>query len=187
MERQPVSETLICEKLLDMMETIPFQRIKVTEFVKYAGISRSAFYVYFDSIYAVVQKIEDDFISGLTVEDEVLFPDAKTYRADKPSPHTIAKAEYIKKNLQLVRILTGKNGDPAFQARMANRSWRIFQKKTAGLTKLSDPEKKLLSEYMTGGQFNLYRWYATHESEISVYEMAILLERITAQVLQLLH
>lgn len=74
MQWQSASEKLICEKLLDILEITPFQTIKVTEFVRFAGISRSCFYLYFDSIYSVVQKLEDDFIEGLTEENQVIIP-----------------------------------------------------------------------------------------------------------------
>lgn len=186
MQRQSVSEELICERLLDMIETVPFQKIKVTEFARFANISRSSFYVYFDSIYAVVQKIEDDFIEGLTNENCILLPRTSRRSLNAIESSTIVKVEYIRKNLRMLCILTGKNGDPAFQARMANRTWRIFKQQYADKSKLSNEEKKLICEYMCGGQLNLYRWYANHENEISIYEMGALLENLTIKVLSLL-
>lgn len=39
---------------------------------------------------------------------------------------------------------------------------------------------------MCGGQLNLYRWYANHENEISIYEMGALLEKLTSKVLSLM-
>lgn len=186
MQRQAVSEKLICDKFLDMIETTPFQKIKVTEFVQFAGISRSSFYVYFDSIYSVVQKMEDDFIEGLTEDNRMVLPRLSDYSSNVIDPNTIVKVEYIRQNLRMIRILTGENGDPAFQARMANRTWRIFKKQYAGRSKLSEAQKKLICEYMCGGQLNLYRWYANHENEISIYEMGALLEKRTSKVLSLM-
>lgn len=186
MQRQAVLENLICEKLLDMIETTPFQKIKVTEFVQFAGISRSSFYVYFDSIYSVVQKMEDDFIEGLTESNHMLPSHLLTHSSRSIHPNTIVKVEYIRKNLRMIRILTGENGDPAFHVRMANRTWRIFKQQYAERSKLPDAEKKLICEYMCGGQLNLYRWYANHENEISIYEMGVLLEKLTAKVLSLM-
>ena len=186
MQRQQVSEILIEEKLLDMMKTTPFQKIKVTEFVEFAGISRSSFYVYFDSIYSVIQKMEDDFISGLTDEDEMSVPISEGDYTGGFDPKTIAKVEYIRNNLRMIQILTGENGDPLFQARMANRTWRIFRKRYANRSKLPESQQKLICEYMCGGQLNLYRWYANHAEETTIYEMGILLEKLTSRVLSLL-
>jgi AcrR family transcriptional regulator len=47
------TEAYICAKFLDLVETKPFYTIKVKELAEYASISRSTFYLYFDSIYAV--------------------------------------------------------------------------------------------------------------------------------------
>ena len=126
--------------------------------------------------------MEDDFVDGLSAEDETVVPMASDFSSMGISPATIAKAEYIRTNLRMIRILTGDNGDPMFQARMANRTWRIFSQRFTG-AKVSEPEKKLICEYMSGGQLNLLRWYASHTDEMSVYEMAMLLEKLTARVL----
>lgn len=186
MQRQAVSERLIEEKLLDMMETTPFQKIKVTEFAAFAGISRSSFYVYFDSIYSVVQKMEDDFIDGLTEDSQTVLPRLSDYSSNGIDPNTIVKVEYIRRNMRMIRILTSENGDPLFQARMTNRTWRIFKQQYAAQKKFSEAQKKLICEYMCGGQLNLYRWYVNHPDEVSVYEMGMLLERLTSKILSLL-
>ena len=186
MQWQSASEKLICEKLLDILEITPFQTIKVTEFVRFAGISRSCFYLYFDSTYSVVQKLEDDFIEGLTEENQVIIPHFSDYSSNRIDPRTIEKVEYIRQNIRTIRILTGENGDPSFQMRMANRTWRIFRKQFAHCTKLSESQKKLVCEYMCGGQMNLYRWYANNENEISIYEVGTLLEKLTSKILSLL-
>ena len=186
MHRQPVSEKLIEEKLLDMMETTPFQKIRVTEFVAFAGISRSSFYVYFDSIYSVVQKMEDDFVDGLTEDSQTVLPRLSDYSSNGINPNTIIKVEYIRQNMRMIRILTSENGDPLFQARMTNRTWRIFRQQYASQKKFSEAEKKLICEYMCGGQLNLYRWYVNHPDAISVYEMGSLLDKLTSKILSLL-
>ena len=112
MPRVVDKETLICEKLIEMMEDTSFFDIKVTDFVKFAGVSRSMFYLYFNSLYDVLQKIEDDFIDGLLSEKEVV-SSTKIKRDNKIDSTIIAKTEYIKKNKKILRVLTGKNGDPS--------------------------------------------------------------------------
>lgn len=185
--QQPYLETFICEKLLDMIELIPFQKIKVTEFVKFAGISRSSFYVYFDSVYSAVQKIEDDFIEGLTEDGHIILPQPSAH-ADESNmdPRLLSKVEYLHKNLRMIRILTGENGDPTFQVRMANRTWRLIHKQYAHKSHISEARRKMMCSYLCGGQLNLLRWYANHEEETSMYEMGILLEQLTLQTLSLM-
>lgn len=189
--RQPYLETFICEKLLDMIELVPFQQIKVTEFVKFAGISRSAFYVYFDSIYSVIQKIEDDFMAGLIGESHFVFLRASDFFTSSENggnidPNLLHNIEYIRKNLRMIRILTGENGDPAFEVRMANRTWRILHNHYAHKSHVNEAKKRLMCAYLCGGHLNLLRWYANHEDEISIYEMGTLLEELTMKLLSLM-
>ena len=183
MKKQSAIEQLICNKLLEMIETKPFQKIKVTEFVEFCGISRSSFYLYFDSIYAAVQKIEDDFIDGLTNEEDMSGNDLKSSRKTAVNPATLKKAEYISNNIKVIKALTGPNGDPSFIARVSNRTWRIFKKRYENDTFHTETEKKEICEYMCGGQVNLFHWYVNHQEETSVYEFAIMLDRITSTVL----
>lgn len=186
MTRNINTEELICQKLIEMMETTPIYKIKVTNFVEFAGISRSSFYVYFDSIYAVLQKIEDDFFDGLSSEEYLLVMDSYSGKAGTMNPVLIRKVEYLKNNIDLLRVLTGPNGDPSYQARLANRTWRLFKEKHKNC-KAPKAQMRLACEYMCGGQWNLYRYWTTHEDQLDVYEMADMLERLARSVGKVLY
>ena len=50
MPRLSPTENLIYATTIKMMETTPFEKIKIVDLVKKAGISRSAFYNNFSSV-----------------------------------------------------------------------------------------------------------------------------------------
>jgi AcrR family transcriptional regulator len=75
MLRKSDTETIIIEKFLELMRQKSCFKIKVTELIKLANISRSSFYDYFDSIYDVIQSIEDNFILGGPNEKNISFSD----------------------------------------------------------------------------------------------------------------
>lgn len=166
MLRNPDPEGYMCDKLLDMMEDVPFYKIKVTEFCRFAGVSRSAFYAHFDSIYDVIQKIEDDFFDGLVAEDEFTL-DAVTGATNREITQELMRntSEYLQKNLRVSRILLGENGEPSFSARLGTRIRRITER-LIGETgiDISPEQRRLLVEYATGGQLAAARYIATHSN-----------------------
>jgi AcrR family transcriptional regulator len=183
MPRVVDKETLICEKLIEMMEDTSFFDIKVTDFVKFAGVSRSMFYLYFNSLYDVLQKIEDDFIDGLLSEKEVV-SSTKIKRDNKIDSTIIAKTEYIKKNKKILRVLTGKNGDPSFSARMTNRNWRLLKNSLDDNMKYSENEKRLLAEYMSAGQSQALYWWVNRENAMDIYDVLLFIESITMSLVR---
>ena len=167
------TEDYIAEKLVDMMEETPFQKIKVTNFVQFADISRSTFYMYFDSIYDVMQKIQDDFINNWVAEDELnlaaLKRINKSWNAEKQLDFMFKRSiEHLKKNLRLYRILCSRNGDPSFQSRLINRSRRVFLKLIReSKNNFTPAQEKMLSYYWAGGQWNIIQCWANNSDEIS--------------------
>lgn len=123
MLRNTNTEEYICKKLLEFMNESPFVKMKVTEFVRFANISRTSFYNYFDSLDDVIQKLEDDLINGLDDVNSVDMLEIKTGK----SPKLIKALEFISENLNTYRLLAGANGDPYFQIKLANCSSRIMQ------------------------------------------------------------
>ena len=169
MEKEAKSvEKLICDTLLEMLETQPYYTVKVTDLVNKAGISRSCFYVYFDSIYAVLQKIEDDFLE--------LFPEADSTVSVARERHKRDDGEMWENDLDiLVRlkdhrriycILTGPNGEPSFGVRLRNRMIRIHDR-TSLATNPHTPEsqRKLLSIFFAGGKFAVMDYWNHHADQ----------------------
>ena len=171
-------KSLICEKLLDLMEEQSFFSIKATAFIAYAGISRSTFYFYFDSLYDVLQMIEDEFMEGLLPESEIV----ETARAKQPTKlgaSFISKVDYIERHKRTIRILTGENGDPSFVPRLINRNKRINREGLRGSSKLDADGIELMAEYMAAGQVQALKWWAASEDGMELCDVLRALERNT--------
>lgn len=169
-------EALICEKLVDMMEDKSFFDINVKEFTQFAGIGRSTFYWHFESLYDVLQKVENDFIDGLLPEQQV----AQTARVGKPEALTAAlasKVAYIERNKRLLRILVSENGDPSFAARIINRNKRIVRGSLEQNRTVNHAKIEVMAEYISAGQFQALTWWVTHDSEMDLLDLLLTLER----------
>ena len=66
-----LTQKMICNELLKLMEKKPYYKIKVTELVENLGIHRQTFYLHFDSVPDALDQIENEFISGLYDEYEI--------------------------------------------------------------------------------------------------------------------
>ena len=168
MLRGPVTDKYICDKFLEMMENKSCFSIKVTELIKYANIGRSTFYVHFDSIDDLIQKIEDDFLAGLPDAESVSFLQTK----ENAINFRKAIVKYVKKNANVVRAFLGPYGDPAFQIKVKNRVSKkldaYYINNDAWSPNLSDGEKKLILEFIAGGRQQMGIWWILNGDEVSI-------------------
>lgn len=165
-------ERLIKEKLLEVLETTPYNKIKVRDFADYAGISRSTFYFYFNSIDEAISDIEDQCIGRL--------PDAKALATSlavkvpkcsyAPADAVISLNKRMSKQLNVFRVLSGPNGRPQFQQKLYDRLLEI-NTMYYGVSKVSEKYLELTTEFFSGAQWYLYRWWANHADEVTCEEM----------------
>lgn len=180
------TKAYIQDKLLDLMETKPFYNIKVTEFVRFAEISRSTFYAHYDSIFDALQEMEDGFIEelGLRGYDLKRAASAKERSDVEPIIHAI---EAIGNNLRKFRILTGTNGDPRFTAKLE----RVFRKQVydvAGIIGTDGSKKQLDLTAAALGSSSLaaYQWWANHPDEYTKQDILIYSLQFIGGVLEML-
>jgi hypothetical protein len=164
--RDDTTADYICGRMIDLIETRPLYCIKITEFVKFANIGRSTFYMYFDSVYDVLQKVEDEFFDvALQVDSydpmtDLLVDDDATVRSLGPV------MRHLQENLRLIRILSGPNGDPAFEARMVNYIRNLgMQFSKVHNNAISSEEQRGLSAFVAGGAMAALKWWANHEND----------------------
>ena len=161
MRKQRITEKYICDKLIEMMEQASFNKIKLVDFQKYCGISKSTFYIYFDSIYSVIQKVEDGIFNDLATLNE------ESPESTKASP--LARGRKMKNYLSVFRILCGPNGEPAFQARLISHFKDQINRMLCVLPlNISEEENALIVEHIANGQVSMLKWWAFHEDEISL-------------------
>lgn len=176
-------EKNICDTLIDMMEAKSFFDISVSDLVKAAKVSRSSFYLYFNSIYDVLQKIEDEFTEGLMSVQEVA-DHVSRERHRQFDQSVINRAEYIKKNKKILKVLTSENGDPSFLAKLTNRNKKIVKVHLKEKVKYSNAELKILSEYMAAGQLQAFKWWVNHEEEMDIYDTLLFVEDLTRKLIK---
>jgi len=179
------TEQLIQKTLLDMMENKSFFSIKVVELAEKAGISRGLFYIYFDSIYDVLQKIEDDYIKGLPGEQRVLNGIRNRAEEDDGSLGEFKRKSYqfALDNMRVYRLLSGPNGDPSFYHKLKNRVIRVTQEAVGeGATKKDDNYKKLAAAFLAGGNVAIFDWWAHNSCGVDSKEFSEIAENLYTDI-----
>ena len=169
------TERKICDAMLSLMKEKPFDKIKVTEVANMAHISRSTFYMYYDSLYDALQALEDDFIAH--------FIDEKEVGIQIDNRQVIDNFAYVRDHMDIFDVLTGANGDPSFTARMTNRSKRILAKiAKESHSSLNETQIMMINQFTMSGKIQLFRWWSEHKNEISVNEIIYIMELLNQSI-----
>ena len=105
-------------QVLEALKTTHIHRIQVKAITDALGISRSTFYLYYDSVYAVLQNIEDVFFEGLEKVNAPFwrYPLKQEYMT-QPHPVLLDILHYLRANREVSNVLRGPFGEPMFQVR----------------------------------------------------------------------
>lgn len=181
MLRESETENLICQAVLKLMQQKSYMNITVKDIVTTANVGRSTFYLYFNSKYDVIQKIEDTFIDDLIEMSD-------SYRGKYPESITYKTLSYIQDHMDVFRALSGPYGDPYFQSRFERAFSDIFERRPTRVsgTRISEAELRLLYEQIAGGRWAMYKWWAFHEDAISIDEVVKLIQQINVQIYSLM-
>lgn len=168
----------IRDQLLEMMKTQDVGAIKVTALADGAEVSRSTFYTYYDSVYAVLQDIEDryfrDFGRAMAPTAELQFDDRYF---DEPAPMVVAALEYLHSQQDLVAVLRGAHGDGVFQYR-GRRVIRqtLYDKAIAERYIPMDSEQA--AAFWVGGMEEAIADWMRNEPELEPQRLALILYRL---------
>ena len=166
MDQSSPARDRICNAMLDLMETRPFEEVSITELCKRAGVSRTSFYRFFDSVYDVLQAIEDAYSHEIPGERAATSSLSEHLRpADARDYSETEFAEVIAQNFRVYRLITGANGDPSFKARMRNRVTRTMQQALEPALG-TGPRAQAAATMLAGTRMYAMDWWAAHATEV---------------------
>ena len=179
-ERKP-TEFLIRDTLIEMMSEMPFSSIRVKDLVERAHINRSTFYAYYDSLYSVLQQIEDDFFAGFAGSASLT---AESRYLEDSSPIIVKNLDYFKASAPTLQALLGNYGDPAFQARFTRLLCLQLEKFSPGL-KNATGKSKVIRDYIAAGQLSTLKILSFSRDELDSEELARMVHIIAKTLLDL--
>ena len=117
------TRSAIREALTEMLAVKPIGKITVQELIDRANICRTTFYAHYEDIYNLLSEVENDILSEIREGLEGL--DQAPIRVEEQYPAIEAVVEVYARHENLIRLLNGPNGDPAFDARLQDTIYHL--------------------------------------------------------------
>ena len=172
------AKKLIQKQVLEMLKTTDIHSIQVKALADAIGISRSTFYIYYDSAYSVLQDIEDEYFSGLQAANATFwyYPLKKEYMSE-PHPILLNVLKFLEKHRDVSNTLRGPHGEVMFQLRCR----KVLQQSLCPepLMKVYYPEDTdLRISYIMGGHIEVLQTWLSDNCPIPAEEIAVKLYRL---------
>ena len=168
----------IRQQVLEALKTTDIHNVQVKAITDALGISRSTFYIYYDSAYSVLQDIEDEFFSGLQAANATFwyYPLKKEYMQE-PHPILLNILKYLKENRDVSNTLQGPYGEVMFQIRCRKcLQQSLFPEP---LMKAYFPEDTELNvSYLMGGHLEILQNWMRNDCPIPEEELTVKLYRL---------
>jgi AcrR family transcriptional regulator len=168
----------IRQQVLESLKTTDIHNIQVKAITDAIGISRSTFYIYYDSAYSVLQDIEDEYFDGLQAANATFwyYPLKKEYMSE-PHPILLNVLQYLKANREISTTLRGPYGEVMFQLRCR----KVLQQSLCpeALMKAYYPEDTDLHiSYIMGGHIEVLHTWLNSDCPTPAEEIAVKLYRL---------
>lgn len=159
-------------QLINMMKSAPITKIKVKGICDALQISRSTFYLYFDSAYSVLQEIEDEYFEGL----QNIHVNFWKYKLDpkyceEPHPLFLQSLTYMHDNRDISNILWGPYGDPVFQLGCKRMLKEAFFPKSKSV-ELFPYDTELHVNFIIGGHMEIINLWLKNDHGVSPASLA---------------
>ncbi|MCI2062403.1 MAG: TetR/AcrR family transcriptional regulator [Eubacteriaceae bacterium] len=109
--RVKLTKKMIKDAYLELLEQYPSEKISVTDICKAADVNRSTFYMYYDDIVSLRQKIENEVLEQLPGASEAADPLASQHQLLDTLERFF---NYIRENQRLFRILLLQSDSKSF-------------------------------------------------------------------------
>lgn len=170
----------IQKQLLEIMKVKNVNTIKVREVTDSLNISRSTFYLHYNSIFAVLQEIEDIYFNELeSITCKFCsYPYNPRYLKD-PHPIIFKAFSYVKENKEVTKVLWGPYGDCMFQVRCRKMPIntffpnQVFRQKT-----FEEEEFDFITTYISSGYLSLVNQWINTDCKCSIEKMSLLSYRL---------
>lgn len=168
----------IQRQLLKEMKTRNIYNIKVKHIVDALHISRSTFYLYYDSVFAVLQNLEDHYFIGLQ-DIAITFwsypPDSKYL--SEPHPIILKVMTYLRENKELSKVLWGPHGDLMFKTRCRKMIRHAFFPEQIFSSNQKENFKYAIA-FMIGGHLELVNSWIDDDCSYNAEDLTLLVYRL---------
>lgn len=116
------TRSLLRQGLMKLMSEKDINEISVTELTELVDLNRGTFYLHYDDIYDMLQKIEEELFTEFQQIMNKNFNEEKDSAPDSPSPLGVLQDifAFLEANRETARVLMGPHGDLNFVNRLTD-------------------------------------------------------------------
>ncbi|MBR3167561.1 MAG: TetR/AcrR family transcriptional regulator [Erysipelotrichaceae bacterium] len=169
----------IIDSFIRLLGTKRFDKITVRELCEEAEIVRSTFYTHYQSVYDLIEEMENDLLDELAYfisEEDLANSHALRYTGPErhetifsvPLDSTFRFFQAIDRNKKSLIALLSENGDPYFEIRLKKQLERDINlmMDTEGIP--NDMLRPYFSEVMVSLQLNLLKYWIQAENRADI-------------------
>lgn len=175
---------LIREEVIRQLNERPIDRIKVSSLTEELGIGRSTFYQYYDSVYSVLQEIEDELAAEIDEIDRVSFryPFLDDY-FHVPHPGILRVMQFCRTHYDELAAIFGPFGDENFARRCQRTMSGLFIERASeeGYIHVDPEERRFIISFFEGGHWSMVMRWRNDPNPPSDEDMAVLTYRLMFQ------
>ncbi|MDR3270008.1 MAG: TetR/AcrR family transcriptional regulator [Peptococcaceae bacterium] len=173
-ERTAQTKAALSDAFWSLYRVKPIEKITVKEVADGAGVYRSTFYLYFNSIYDILAEIEADVLD----EWEGMFKENFLNGTGGSSDIVSIAASFFETKGEYLAVLLSPAGDPSFAQNIKDN----LRQKGYSLLKIEDnTEIRLIYEFFLSGILGLLSRWFREGKPISAVQAATLSRRMMSE------
>lgn len=177
MESEGNSIKKIKNSLITLIEAKSLNEIQVKDIVSVSGVSRSTFYRHYNSIYDVVNEIENLFVEHIRNINRDYVP-AKLNRNFSQSDQYITETlKFVKSEADVFLAFTGPHGDSTFTSKLQAQVREYFIGKIT-FHNLHLDYIRFYSEFTSTGHIAAIRFWLTECPNITPEQMSVIIAKL---------
>jgi AcrR family transcriptional regulator len=174
------TRNLLQDAFVEMTIAKGFAAVTVRDITEHAGVNRATFYRHYQDKFDLLDQYAQEVYQLLDSPEESIAREGRqSAGSERLSAGMVRMFEHVLTFARFYRVMLGKNGDPAFGAKMRHYiEKRLRQSLPDALA--GDPLAELYLNYVSSGAVGIVLWWLEHVESLSAAAMAALALRLAA-------
>ena len=171
-EKQKRTKKRIKDVFMKLYSKYPLEKISMRQVADLAGVTRSTVYVYFESVYDILEVIERELQEGMAKYFEQYSGEIKGENRQSWEESVEKWFEFCMENREYLVVILGPNGDPSFEYKLRKKLKKDLNQMMDDDGMKNDYLRKYALEYMAGAMISLVRYWLECNENLPAKDMA---------------
>ncbi len=171
------TRNLIVEALIELTIQKGFAAVTVQDIVKRAGINRATFYRHYQDKFDLLDQYAQAVYQLSDNAPDPGSPAGEDATLEKTVPGLVKVLEHVRRHAKFFRVMLGKNGDPAFAAKIRQYIQKRIRRSLPEALLSDENSADLYLSYISSGSIGVLSWWLEREMPYSPEQMVAILYR----------